>query len=193
MRPAGRHPHASSEHTEATLTVILRFNVSLSSCMAGTQWPAAETTLSLIRQNEAPGAPHAAQPGASGRWGKPRGKAGPWRTPVEGCGGAGGKSQGGTKWDGGCPLSRHRGAARRVGLEEGVAQLSLPWPLGALAPLALDLVVDSTSGDCHTPRASLSESPRRLQKVSGCPQAEGPRWLLRRASPCSGKKRSRGE
>lgn len=129
---AGRQaqrPHASSDHTEATLSIILHFDVSLS-CMAGTQWPPAKTTLSLIRQNEVPGAtppPTPAQPRASGCWERLCGKAGPRRAPVEGCRGAGGASQGGRKC-GGCPRSRHHGAAGSVGLEGG-GPAEPAWPL----------------------------------------------------------------
>lgn len=124
-----QRPHASSDHTEATLSIILRFDVSLS-CMAGTQWPPAKTTFSPIRQNEVPGAtpPTPAQPRASGCWERLCGKAGPRRAPVEGCRGAGGASQGGRKWGGGCPRSRHHGAAGSVGLEGG-GPAEPAWPL----------------------------------------------------------------
>lgn len=47
---------------------------------------------------------------------------------MEGCRGAGGASQGGRKWGGGCPRSRHHGAAGSVGLEGG-GPAEPAWPL----------------------------------------------------------------
>lgn len=155
-----QRPHASSDHTEATLSIILRFDVSLS-CMAGTQWPPAKTTLSPIRQNEVPGATLPPNPSAAQSL----------------------RTLGEAVWEGGASASTCGGmqGSRRCipGWEKVGRWLSTEqapwcsrkrragrgWPgrarvaASALAPLTLDLVVDSASGDWHTPRDSLSESP----------------------------------
>lgn len=154
-----QRPHASSDHTEATLSIILRFDVSLS-CMAGTQWPPAKTTLSPIRQNEVPGAippnPSAAQS---------------LRTLGEAVweGGASASTCGGMQGSRRC-IPGWEKVGRRLSTEQAPwcsrkRRAGRGWPgrarvaARALAPLTLDLVVDSASGDGHTPRDSLSESP----------------------------------
>lgn len=154
-----QRPHASSDHTEATLSIILRFDVSLS-CMAGTQWPPAKTTLSPIRQNEVPGA----TPPQPQRSPEP---------PDAGRGCVGRRGLGEHLWRDAGEQEVHPGwekVGRRLSTEQAPwcsrkRRAGRGWPgrarvaARALAPLTLDLVVDSASGDWHTPRDSLSESP----------------------------------
>lgn len=153
-----QRPHASSDHTEATLSIILRFDVSLS-CMAGTQWPPAKTT--LTDQTERGPRGHPPNPSAAQSL-RMLGEA-VWE------GGASASTCGGMQGSRRC-IPGWEKVGRRLSTEQAPwcsrkRRAGRGWPgrarvaARALAPLTLDLVVDSASGNWHTPRDSLSESP----------------------------------
>lgn len=154
-----QRPHASSDHTEATLSIILRFD---DLCPA---WQAhsghQQKPLSPIRQNEVPGATPPPNPSAAQSL-RMLGEA-VWE------GGASASTCGGMQGSRRC-IPGWEKVGRRLSTEQAPwcsrkRRAGRGWPgrarvaASALAPLTLDLVVDSASGDWHTPRDSLSESP----------------------------------